>query len=617
MATGRLLMLALVALPLLALNIVGTRLPSLALLLVALGLALGIAAGLWPRARSRRAAFLAAYVRDDSPLQRWLAGGLLLRAWQGLLAIPLALVLMVGVIRLSQNSIWALLLVSLPALAALHSLAGRLLRRHVAPVFLPELSWRITLAVAFLLLWLLLGLAALQQAYPDFSELPLATALWHEASRQQAHSVPLQWLLQAAAMKDALVWWLGQQMLPGVGDTLLRAGGWLVLLASSGVFVLAFLLLVAGALAQAPVATGASGASGATGASHRRLGTLALIVAVVTVVLVADQRSALRSAWQPSPWVMLGLQGAHYQVPQSQARSLAGLAARQVGEGELAARAQVSQQLHQSLDQIFARLAQQLPVFADWYYSLGGEYTRLSMRLLEHTSLVEGDHLARKAQTLIFDAAGFSEQLARVQGQLERELAQQALATQAAWLAALTARLAPAQRAPGPPPDDTQVISLDAVLTALGDNGHSAFTQRMAVASGAASATAGAALANAFARRAAARSSAALAARGVAKGARGATGAGAGAALCAPSGPGALACAVIGGTVAWLATDLALLKADEYLNRDELIADLQTELAAERQRLEDALMQEVDAIIAQQYQGMQQEIARTFRPLGH
>lgn len=611
MASGRLLMLALVALPLLGLNIVGTRLPGPALMLVAMGLALGIAAGLWPRARSRRAAFLAAYVRADSPLQRWLAGGLLLRAWQGLLAIPLALVLMVGVIRLSQNSIWTLLLVSLPALAALHSLAGRLLRRHVAPVFLPELSWRLALAVAFLLLWLLLGLAALQQAYPDFSELPLATALWHEASRQQAHSAALHWLMQAAAMKDALVWWLGQQMLPGVGDKLLRAGGWLVLLASSGVFVLAFLLLVAGALAQAPVVTGA------TGASHRWLGTLALIVAVGTVVLVADQRSALRSAWQPSPWVMLGLQGAHYQVPQSQARSLAGLAARQVGEGEQAARAQISQQLQQSLDQIFARLAQQLPVFADWYYSLSGEYARLSMRLLAHTSLVEGDHLARKAQTLIFDAAGFAEQLARVQGQLESELAQQALATQAAWLAELTARLAPAQRAPGPPPDDTQVISLDGVLTALGENGHSAFTQRMGVASGAASATAGAALANAFARRAAARSSAALAARGVAKGARGTTGAGAGAALCAPSGPGALACAVIGGTVAWLATDLALLKADEYLNRDELIADLQTELAAERQRLENALIQEMDAIIAQQYQGMQQEIARTFRPLGH
>ncbi|MCK0538626.1 hypothetical protein [Alcanivorax quisquiliarum] len=611
MATGRLLMLALVALPLLALNIVGTRLPGPALVLVALGLALGIAAGLWPRARSRRAAFLAAYVRDDSPLQRWLAGGLLLRAWQGLLAIPLALVLMVGVIRLSQNSIWTLLLVSLPALAALHSLAGRLLRRHVAPVFLPELSWRLALAVAFLLLWLLLGLAALQQAYPDFSELPLATALWHEASRQQAHSAALHWLMQAAAMKDALVWWLGQQMLPGVGDKLLRAGGWLVLLASSGVFVLAFLLLVAGALAQAPVVTGA------TGASHRRLGTLALIVAVVTVVLVADQRSALRSAWQPSPWVMLGLQGAHYQVPQSQARSLVGLAVSQVREGEQAARAQVAQQLHQSLDQIFARLAQQLPVFADWYYSLGGEYTRLSMRLLEHTSLVEGDHLARKAQALIFDAAGFSDQLAKVQGQLEDELAQQALATQATWLAELAARLASAQRAPGPPPDNTQVISLDGVLTALGDNGHAAFTQRMVVASGAASATAGAALANAFARRAAARSSAALAARGVAKGARGAAGAGAGAALCAPSGPGALACAAIGGTVAWLATDLALLKADEYLNRDELIADLQIELAAERQRLEDALMQEMDAIIAQQYQGMQQEITRTFRPLGH
>lgn len=73
---------------------------------------------------------------------------------------------------------------------------------------------------------------------------------------------------------------------------------------------------------------------------------------------------------------------------------------------------------------------------------------------------------------------------------------------------------------------------------------------------------------------------------------------------------------MIGGTVAWLATDLALLKADEYLNRDELLADLRAELAAERERLEAALLVDAEALIAQQYQGMQQEIAHTFRPLG-
>lgn len=604
MAIGQLLMLALVALSLLAVNIIGVQLPSLMLALMTLGMALVIAAGLWPRARSRRGAFVAAYVRAGSPWQRWLAGGLLLRAWQGLLAIPLALVLMVGVIRLSQNSAWALLLVSLPALAALHSLCTQLLRPHVTPVFLPELSWRIALGVAFVLLWLLLGLAALQQSYPDFTDVSLATALWHEAARQQAHSAPLQALLQAAAMKDALVWWLGQQALPGVADPLLRATGWLVLLASNGIFVLAFLLLVAGALAQAPAAE----------AGRRRLATFALIVAATTAVLVADQRSALRTAWQPSPTVLLELHGVFYQVPMGQAQSLALLAARRTGEGEQGARALLLQQVQRELDRLFHQLDQQLPVFADWYYSLGGEYTRLSMRLLERSSLVESDHLARKAQALIFDAVGFSHQVVNMRMHLEQALAQQVQASRGAWLAELMARLAPAHRAPGPPPDSTSVISLEGVFTAM--DADDRFSRRTTMASSAAGATAGAALSNAFARRAAARSSAALAARGVARGARGATGAGAGAALCAPSGPGALACAMIGGTVAWLATDLALLKADEYLNRDELLADLRAELAAERERLEAALLVDAEALIAQQYQGMQQEIAHTFRPLG-
>ncbi|WP_111655962.1 hypothetical protein [Isoalcanivorax indicus] len=235
----------------LGLHLAGRQWSHGALVLAWLLLAAVMQAGLWRRALSRRQAFLAAYLHADSRWRWRLRGGLLLWLRQALQALLLALVLGVAVVRTQQEVLWWLLAATLPAIVVVQAVCERLLARHAAPRYLPELAMRVTLAALFLLLFAVVTLLALHAPYPDYGEVGLRQALWHAMQAQQAHSPWLEALLQGAAAKDALVNWLGQQHLPGSGSPMLRIGGWLVLLAANGLFVWSYLVACAGALTLA------------------------------------------------------------------------------------------------------------------------------------------------------------------------------------------------------------------------------------------------------------------------------------------------------------------------------------------------------------------------------
>lgn len=236
---------------LLALHLSGRQWSHAGLMLAWLLLAAIMQAGLWRRALSRRQAFLAAYLHADSRWRWRLRGGLLLWLRQAAQALVLALVLGVAVVRLQQNGFWWLLAATLPLMVIVQGVCERLLARHAAPRYLPELAMRVTLVALFLVLFVVATVLALRVAYPDYTDVGLRQALWHAMQAQYAHSAWLEALLQAAAGKDALVSWLGQQYLPGSGSPMLRIGGWLVLLAVNGLFVWSYLVACAGALTLA------------------------------------------------------------------------------------------------------------------------------------------------------------------------------------------------------------------------------------------------------------------------------------------------------------------------------------------------------------------------------
>ncbi|MEX0730974.1 MAG: hypothetical protein WED00_11360 [Aquisalimonadaceae bacterium] len=233
---------------LLTLNIGGARLPTAALVPVWLLFAAAIFAGLWVRALSRRHAFLCAYMNPGSAWRERWRGGVLLALTQLLPAALLAALLIIAIVRVDDTFTWRLLLLNLPALVLMHALVRRALAFHVAARYLPELSWRLTLRLNFLVLFPALAIAAMYGSYPELANATLKQAVWHEMARQEAVSEILMTLMRIAAAKDALGWWLGQQLLPGLGEPLFRTGGWLLLLAVEGLFLWSYLLLSAGML---------------------------------------------------------------------------------------------------------------------------------------------------------------------------------------------------------------------------------------------------------------------------------------------------------------------------------------------------------------------------------
>lgn len=205
-----------------------------------------IAVALLNRARIRRRAFLAVYVADASPLQRWLRGGPLLALRAALLGGVLALLLMVALARSADPRSWVALIASGPALVLLRAwLAGRL-SGHAGALYLPILSWRAAATPVGAALTVLLAWLALHQAYPDFAGVSLERAVWHMVDQEQARSGLFEALLQAAAAKDGLRLWLAQQLMPAPATSLVQLLGWLLVLAAEVLFVWSYLLMCHG-----------------------------------------------------------------------------------------------------------------------------------------------------------------------------------------------------------------------------------------------------------------------------------------------------------------------------------------------------------------------------------
>lgn len=224
-------------------HVYGRTMPTAALAVLWLAATAIMAIGLFCRARLRRAAFLAAYVRLGSPLARQLRGGPVMALRESVLAAVLSLMLIVALIRLQPPEAWAVVVVAAPLLVLAQELSSRLLAPHAGRQYLPELAWRTALiGVAVLMLAALVTLA-LFRAHPDVGGVSLERAVWHMVDQEQARSAPAQVLLQAAAVKDGLRLWLAQQLMPQPGVSLMQLLAWAVVLAEEAVFVWSYLLL--------------------------------------------------------------------------------------------------------------------------------------------------------------------------------------------------------------------------------------------------------------------------------------------------------------------------------------------------------------------------------------
>ncbi|AGA32957.1 hypothetical protein TVNIR_1284 [Thioalkalivibrio nitratireducens DSM 14787] len=225
-------------------------LPQAAVVGLVGAMAVLMAAGIWLRAVVRRRIFLAGALRPESVGHRWLRGGAGLALVAVAKGVVLAGVLLVAVVRQPGPLLLAMVL-SVPLLVLLWHGVFQLLKRHAVPRFRAVLALRFALVINFVLLFGGLAVAAVFLAYPDFTGVSLSDAVLSEVAGQHASSALLQVLLQAAAAVDAVGWWLGQQVLPGVTRPSLQFLGWALLLATDALAVWSYLVFCSSVLALA------------------------------------------------------------------------------------------------------------------------------------------------------------------------------------------------------------------------------------------------------------------------------------------------------------------------------------------------------------------------------
>ena len=360
-----------------------------------------------------------------------------------------------------------------------------------------------------------------------------------------------------------------------------------------------------------------------TEAAHHSLAGNALRAVVLLSVLgllaalAIDQRLLDRfTVTQPS--YEITLEGQRFRADGGTAAAMVRQAGGRADLGSVRARLAVSELLERELDIVFGDVRARVPDYADWYFSLTGEYARLSMLILQRIGLQDGDYLWERAEALIFNDREFADRLASIEDLVEARLGVHAREQRAAWMADLLQLLAPGHEAVATGPAPVATLSLDDLAAEFGGYGSSEFLTRISASSaGAGSAGLAAPILARMAARpvAAAVAGSTLAAKGAGRGAARAGTAGASALGCAATGPAALACAVLVGGTAWVAADWALLSVDEWRHREALIADWEQRLLSLRTELEEVLIAHYAQAIDAWRQGMETEVERTFSPL--
>src|SRR5690606_32369093 len=238
------------------------------------------------------------------------------------------------------------------------------------------------------------------------------------------------------------------------------------------------------------------------------------------------------------------------------------------------------------LDAMFGEATARLPEFLDWYYSLPGEYGRIVMAALEAAQVTEPGYVAQRAASILLPDAASRAPLAALERDTAERLGAHYDAVRDAWRSDVAAALA-MRRVPAPLANDPErpSLSLDDLLGEIVAREADALGARLSISTAAAGV--GAAAAPALARAAAVRGGRAAASRAAARGAsRIGAAAASGAAVCAPGGPVAAACAVLAGAGAWLAADWALLRIDETMHREALERSVEDALAGLRAGIE-------------------------------
>lgn len=283
------------------------------------------------------------------------------------------------------------------------------------------------------------------------------------------------------------------------------------------------------------------------------------------------------------------------------------------------ARTQTREAIHREIDlrmsQAFVPVIKRVPHFADWFYSLQGEYSRYAAAL---TGNVVG-FLKNQMTQRVFASAHFSERLEKNLRALDQHLVADLQATSDTLkndlLTAIMPHTIPVDDTPSRQVEMGETLDLDEIFVdtlAVTEAGISRQVLNGLTATGVGVLTAkgmGAVVAkNAAAKfagtktfQAAAALLAKLAAKASVKGGGSLGAAATGLAFCSPGGFVALVCGAAAGVATWITVDKVFIEFDEAINRHAFERDLRQAILAEHERLKAQLKDTYGKVIDEQY----------------
>jgi len=427
---------------------------------------------------------------------------------------------------------------------------------------------------------------------PDTRGMP-----WHAVAEETfrqfglgAGCAPAGWLVGVLATVEQLAWHASQLVIPSLPDPTLKLAAWTVVLAQAGLVAYLYTRLQLGVVAMFDRTAGAGDARGGDTFSLAFFYTI-LFLAVPYLYAALKLADLDPRALQAGAERVVAWANPCDTEPAARA-ALLGALGDDLARARAQAQAEADRAVDAALDALFADVEEGVDRYLDWYFTVIGEYERLA-------ASVAGDFgalMSEQLETHLFGDTRFAERLEAASDAIE--------ASSASAMAAAAGRLG--ERAAAEV--KSEPCRLDGVsLHALGDLERDRMRAAMATTGGAA---AGVVTAKLLAKNAGAMVAGKVAAKKGFKVAAGIAGkvaakkggsillsATAATALCAPTGPMAVLCGVVAGTVTWLTIDKAMVEIDEALFRDEMRAELLETVAEQRAALADALrMQHAAAI---------------------
>lgn len=338
-------------------------------------------------------------------------------------------------------------------------------------------------------------------------------------------------------------------------------------------------------------------------------GVIVLLAVIAAGALLSTGRQLARQEVPAVPLWQIIIDGQVQQISDANLSELAGEIQDIVARREAVASDELTRLIDEEVERVFEPVYAGIPRFADWYYSLTGEYLRYAHAIGGDVS----DYLQRQLKERVFDAAALEQALAELPERLDQQTLTLLSETHREMLAAFKSALA--DRIEGPAQANATLVGrvdIDQQLTAsleptLADIRRQVISLTAATGAGVVIAKGGAALVikKTLASIAATKSFqvagavlAKLAAKSALKGGGVLASAGAAAAVCSPTGPGALICGAVAGLAAWVAVDLAVMEVDEALNRDLFEADMAAAIREQQHQLKEQLQKSYTQLLS-------------------